>query len=186
VSSLGNVSLSFVVPSRMIFLMWLIFFIEMQYGIDLSMFGVLPRVPLGLIGIITGPLLHGSLMHLVSNTFPLLILGVTLYFFYGRMARDVFLYSYFVPGFLIWVFGRQIFHIGASGLIYGIASFLFFSGIVRTELRSLLIGIITAIAYGGLIWGVFPTNHLISWESHLAGAVVGGVVAFWYKSKKIK
>lgn len=177
-SPLGSISLSFIVPSRMLFLMWLIFFIEVKFGIGLSIFGILPREPLGLIGILTGPLLHGSVVHLVSNTIPLLLLGVTLYFFYGKQARNVFLLSYFVPSALVWIFGRSLFHIGASGLIYSLAAFLFISGIVRSELRSLIIGIAVAILYGGLIWGIMPTDYSISWEMHLAGTITGGGVAY--------
>ena len=185
-SSLGSISLSFIVPSRMIFLMWLIFFIEFNYGIDLRMFGLLPRMPLGLLGVLFAPLLHGSLVHLVSNTLPLLVLGVTLYFFYGRIGRRAFLYSYFVPSILVWIFGRQIFHIGASGLIYAIAFFLFVSGIVRRELKSLLIGLVTAAVYGGLVWGIFPTSGLISYEYHMAGALVGVVLAIYFRNIRIK
>ena len=174
------------VPSRMLFLMWLIFFIEFNYGINLSMFGLLPRVPLGLVGVLTAPLLHGSLLHLMSNTLPFLLLGVALYFFYGQIGRLVFLYSYFLPSLLVWVFGRQIFHLGASGLIYSIAFFLFVSGIVRSELKSLAIGIGTAIAYGGMIWGILPTSEQISWEYHMAGALVGVSLAVIFRNRPIK
>ena len=185
-SSLGNVSKSFIVPSRMLFIMWLLFFIEFNYGLDFSMFGLLPRVGLGLIGVITAPLLHGSLLHLMSNTLPLLILGVALYFFYGRIGRAVFLYSYFVPSLLVWLFGRPVFHLGASGLIYSIAFFLFVSGIVRREFKSLIIGIVTAVAYGGLIWGILPTSEAVSWEYHTAGTVVGVSLAIIYRNTTIK
>ncbi len=184
-SSLGNVSVSILVPGRMVFLMWLIFFIETNYGIDLAVFGILPRNPYGLLGLIFGPLLHGSLLHLASNTVPLLFLGTTLYYFYGRIGRKVFLAGYFLTGILVWLFARPSFHIGASGLIYAIASFLFFSGIVRTEFRSMLISLIVVLAYGGLVWGVLPTMPGISWESHLFGALVGGWLAYIYRDTRI-
>jgi membrane associated rhomboid family serine protease len=186
VSSLGSIPLSFIVPSRILFLMWLIFFIELNLGINLSIFGILPREPLGLLGVLLAPLLHGSIVHLVSNTLPLLLLGTTLYYFYGKLAKRVFLLSYFLTGALVWLFGRTSFHIGASGLIYGIASFLFFSGIVRAEFKSLVISIAVVIGYGGLVWGVLPTIPGISWESHLSGVIVGGVVAFAYRNKQIE
>ena len=185
-SPLGNVSISFIVPSRMLFIMWLIFFIQFNYGIDLTMFGLLPRVGLGLVGIITAPLIHGSLLHLISNTLPLLILGVALYFFYGLIGRSAFLYSYFIPSVLVWIFGRQVFHIGASGLIYSMAFFLFVSGIIRGELKSLVIGIVVAVAYGGLIWGILPTSEGVSWEYHMAGTIVGISLAFIYRKKRIQ
>jgi membrane associated rhomboid family serine protease len=185
VSPLGSVSLSFIVPSRMLFIMWLVFFIEMKFGLNLSMFGVLPRVPLGLIGILVGPLIHDSLLHLISNTLPLLFLGITLYFFYGKMARSVFLICYFIPGVIVWIFARPLFHLGASGLIYGVAAFLFVSGLVRKDFKSMAISIIIAIVYGGLVWGVLPTQYAISWEYHLAGAIVGGAVAILFRNKPI-
>jgi membrane associated rhomboid family serine protease len=166
--------------------MWLIFFIEMNFGIDLSVFGILPREPIGLIGIIFSHLLHGSLLHLVSNTIPLLFLGITLYYFYGRIASKVFIASYFLTGILVWLFARPSFHIGASGLIYGIASFLFFSGIVRTEFRALLISLAVVIAYGGMVWGILPSIPGVSWESHFFGAIVGGISAYATRNNVIK
>ena len=170
----------------MLFLMWLIFFIEMNYGVNLSVFGILPREAFGLLGILFAPLLHNSILHLVSNTFPLLFLGITLYFFYGKMAKKVFLSSYFLTGALVWLFGRATFHIGASGLIYGIASFLFFSGIVRAEFKALVISLAVVLVYGGLIWGVLPTIPGVSWETHLFCALVGGGAALFYRNKKIE
>lgn len=185
-SSLGSIPLSYIVPSRILFIMWLIFFVELNFGVNLSTFGILPRVPIGLVGIVFAPLLHGSIVHLVSNTLPLLLLGTTLYYFYGKLAQRVFLLSYFLTSALVWVFGRSSFHIGASGLIYGMASFLFFSGLVRAEFKSLVISIAVLIAYGGLVWGILPTIPGISWEMHLSGVLVGGAAAFVYRNKKIK
>ena len=185
-SSLGSISISFIVPSRMLFLMWLIFFVELNFGIKLSVFGILPREAFGLLGILFAPLLHGSLVHLISNTLPLLFLGITLYFFYGKIAKKVFLMSYFLTGALVWLFGRTSFHIGASGLIYGMASFLFFSGIVRAEFRSLIISFAVVLTYGGLVWGVLPSFPGVSWESHLFGALVGGAAAFVFRNKVIE
>ena len=185
-SSLGSIPISFIVPSRMLFLMWLIFFIELNFGVNLSVFGILPREAYGLLGILFAPLLHSSLVHLVSNTFPLLFLGVALYYFYGKMSKNVFLLSYFLTGSLVWMFGRATFHIGASGLIYSFASFLFFSGIVRREFKSLLISLVVVLVYGGLVYGVLPTIPGVSWESHMFGALVGGGAAIVYRNKKIE
>ena len=170
----------------MLFLMWLIFFIEINFGVNLSVFGILPRDIYGLPGVLFAPLLHSSVIHLVSNTLPLLFLGITLYYFYGKLAKRVFLLSYFVTGSLVWLFGRTVFHIGASGLIYGIASFLFFSGIVRSEFKSLIISLAVVITYGGLVWGVLPTMPGISWELHLFGTLTGAVAAYVYRNKALE
>lgn len=181
-SSSGNIARSIIVPSRMVFFMWLVFFIEARYSIDLSMFGILPREGLGLIGVLAGPLIHGSVVHLASNTFPLLFLGTALYYFYGNLATRVFVISYLGTGILVWLFARTTFHIGASGLIYGVAFFLFLSGLFRRELKSLLIAMVVVVVYGGLIWGILPSMPGISWESHVAGVLVGGVLAFLYRN----
>jgi membrane associated rhomboid family serine protease len=165
--------------------MWLIFVIEMKFEVNLSILGILPRESLGLLGILFAPLLHGSLLHLISNTLPLLFLGITLYYFYGNIARKVFYASYIITGAIVWLFARTSFHIGASGLIYGIASFLFFSGLVRAEFKSLLISLAVVISYGSLVWGVLPSLPGISWEMHLSGALVGGLAAYLFRNTRL-
>lgn len=182
-NSSGDISRSIIVPSRMIFFMWLIFFIEYRFSISLSMFGILPRSWLGLLGVFVGPLIHGDLVHLVSNTFPMLFLGTALYYFYGNIATRVYLGCYFGAGLLVWVFGRSTFHIGASGLIYGMAFFLFLSGVFRRDFKSLIISVVVVVVYGGLVWGILPSMPGISWESHAAGALIGGALAYYYRNE---
>ncbi len=173
------------VPFRLVFIMWLAFSIQFFYQIDLGVFGILPRTWVGLIGIFTAPMVHGSYMHLLSNTFPLLFLGTALFFFYDRIAGVVFFWCYFITNLLVWLFSPRVsYHIGASGLIYGLASFLIFFGLIRQDFWSLLISIVVIIGYGGIFYGVIPTDPHVSWESHLAGAVVGGVTAFQLSDKK--
>lgn len=166
-----------VVPSRMVFFMWLIFTVDHFLGFDLRIFGILPREPLGLIGIFTAPFIHGNVFHLVSNTIPLLVLGGVLYFFYEDMAPRVFGYSYFATNALVWIFARKNIHIGASGLVYGLAAFLIFYGFFRKDMKSLIISFVMLFFYAGMVYGIFPNQSNISWESHLAGAVVGAVTA---------
>lgn len=176
---------SAVVPFRLVFLMWAVFSYEFFFHVDLTFLGILPRTLWGLVGIFTAPMIHGGITHLISNTFPLLFLGGTLFFFYNRIGRTVFLRCYFVTNLLVWLLSpRQSFHIGASGLIYGLSAFLIFFGLLRKDFMSLLISIVTMLAYGGIFYGVLPTDPQISWESHLAGAVVGTVTAFQLKDKK--
>ncbi|MGB3587615.1 MAG: rhomboid family intramembrane serine protease [Tunicatimonas sp.] len=168
-----SISSSMLVPARLVFLMWGTFVLDQLYPIDLAMFGVLPRTIRGLIGIITAPLLHGSVAHLVSNTMPVLILGTVLYMFYRRVATQVFLQCYFFTGILVWLFARTSIHIGASGLIYGLAFFLIFFGLFQRDFKSLLISIVILIFYGGIFYGVLPTQSYVSWESHLLGGLIG-------------
>ncbi len=168
-----SISSSMLVPARLVFLMWGTFVLDQLYPIDLAMFGILPRTIRGLIGIITAPLLHGSVAHLVSNTMPVLIFGTVLYMFYRRVATQVFLQCYFFTGILVWLFARTSIHIGASGLIYGLAFFLIFFGLFQRDFKSLLISIIILIFYGGIFYGVLPTQSYVSWESHLLGGLIG-------------
>jgi len=175
-----------IVPSRLVFLMWLIFTVSEFYHLNLSVFGILPREFLGLIGIFTAPLVHGSAVHIISNTIPLLILGGTLYFFYEKIAPKVFFSCYFITNILVWIIGRKNLHIGASGLVYGLAAFLIFYGFFKKDMKSLIISVVILFFYAGMIYGIFPNQPGISWESHLAGAVVGAFTAYHLSNGKRK
>jgi membrane associated rhomboid family serine protease len=170
---------SSVVPFRLVFLMWLAFSLEFFYGIDLSFLGIKPRSLIGLVGIFTSPMIHGDLSHLISNTLPLLFLGSVLFFFYERIGRTVFFRCYFYTNILVWLLSPRVsYHIGASGLIYGLSAFLIFFGLLRKDFVSLLISIGIFFIYGGIFYGILPTDPRISWESHLVGALVGTATAF--------
>lgn len=175
-----KLSRSIVVPARLVFLMWAIYFFEVSWYIDLSMLGLIPRSIPGLLGVIFSPMLHGTFWHLTSNTFPLLFLGTTLYFFNERIADQVFFYCYFLTGFLVWLFGRTSIHIGASGLIYGLAFFLIFYGFFKKDFRSLFISALVLLMYGSLFYGLLPLQAGVSWESHLLGGIVGFITALMY------
>lgn len=165
--------------------MWLVFTVEIFYQIDFTFLGIMPRTAWGLIGVFTAPMIHGNLSHLLSNTFPLLFLGSTLFYFYQRIGASVFLRCYFVTNILVWLLSPRLsFHIGASGLIYGISAFLIFFGLLRRDFISLFISIMVTLTYGGIFYGVLPNDPRVSWESHLAGFMVGMVSAFQLKDKK--
>lgn len=173
------------IPARLIFIMWLFFFLNYRFGIHFSYLGIKPRTLEGLPGIFLAPMIHGNLSHLISNTIPLLFLGSALFFFYERIGRTVFFRCYFITNILVWAFSPRLsYHIGASGLIYGLSSFLIFFGLLRRDFISLLVSIVVIVAYGGIFYGVLPTDPEVSWESHLAGALVGMVTAFNLKDKK--
>ena len=166
-------------------LLWGIKALEWAVALDFGFLGILPRTLSGTMGIITAPLIHGDVLHLISNTFPLLLLGVSVFYFYHRIALEVFAWIYFLSGFWVWMAARDAYHIGASGLIYGLVAFLFFSGLFRRDTKSLSISLIVIFLYGGMLQGLFPTNGRISWESHLLGALAGGFCAFFYREVKI-
>jgi len=162
--------------------MWLVYTANEYIAYDLNDLGIYPRNFLGLIGIVTAPLLHGSLAHILSNTFPMLFLGITLTFFYESIAKPVFYRSWFLTGVLVWLFGKKTIHIGASGIIYALASFLFFYGLFTKNLKSLLISLAIAVAYGGLVYGILPMEG-VSYESHLFGALIGAWNAYEFSRK---
>jgi len=164
---------SIVTPLRFVFIIWASFAISLILPFDLAILGIYPRSFQGMIGILLAPMIHGSLLHLISNTLPLLFLGIVLFLFYDRIAKQVFFQCYFFTNILVWIFARPSLHIGASGLVYGIAAFLIFFGLFRKDLKSIVISIIILLLYGGLVYGIFPQQAGVSWESHLMGALVG-------------
>lgn len=167
-------------------LLWLVKALEWAVALDFGFLGILPRTLSGTMGIITAPLVHGDVLHLISNTFPLLLLGVSVFYFYNRIALEVFAWIYFMSGFWVWMAARDAYHIGASGIVYGLVAFLFFSGLFRRDTKSLSISLIVIFLYGGMLQGLFPTNDRISWESHLLGALAGAFCAFFYREVKLQ
>lgn len=173
-------------PFRLVFIMWAVFSFEFFYRVNLAWLGIRPRTFSGLIGIFTAPLIHGSVAHLISNTVPLLFLGSLVFFFYPRIGGTVFFRSYLITNLLVWIFSPRVsYHIGASGLIYGLSSFLIFFGLLRGEFWSLFISIVVFLMYGGIFYGVLPTDPYVSWESHLAGALVGLFTAYDLRSARV-
>jgi membrane associated rhomboid family serine protease len=169
-----------IIPIRLAFFMWVIFFLEFEYQIPFSLYGILPRTANGLVGVFMGPMLHGSVQHIISNTLPILFLGTVLFNFYQPIAKKVFYWCYLLTGLLVWLFARPSYHIGASGLVYGLAFFLMFFGLFRKDMKSILISIGIVLIYSGLFYGIFPDMTNMSWESHLIGALVGIGCAFYY------
>lgn len=173
---------SFFISGAFVTVLWLIKLIEFEYLLDFAGWGIRPRITDGLIGILFSPLIHGSFGHLAANTFPMLILTFSLFFFYRKSSYLIFVLLYLFSGFFVWLGGRDAVHIGASGLIYGLAAFLFLSGVLSHNTRLLTISLIVAFFYGGLFWGIFPIKPEVSWESHLWGALSGFGLALIYRS----
>lgn len=163
-------------------LMWYIFILAYIFEADLATLGLYPRKLSGLPGILATPLIHSDLPHLLSNSFPLLILPAIILFSYPSLALRVFVGLYFFTGFFTWFLARPAFHIGASGVVYGLASFVFFSGVFRRDRGAVALSFIIIFLYGGMIYGVFPTEERVSWESHLIGGMCGMVFAFIYRN----
>lgn len=171
----------FLTPLFFPVLLWIIHLVSLFLNQDLSRLGLLPRKPVGLLGIITSPLIHGDFSHLISNTLPLIILGWIIFNFYSKVSYLLFFFIYLFTGLLVWIFARQVYHIGASGIVYGFVSFLFFSGIFRRDNKSIALALVITFLYGGLVWGILPGLDGISWESHLFGAITGLIAAYLFR-----
>lgn len=175
---------SLILPAAFVVLIWLIKLLEISFHWNLGTLGIYPLHWKGLIGIVTAPLIHENWSHLMANSGPLLVLGGVIFYFYRSIAIKVFLLIYVMTGLWVWVMAREAYHIGASGVVYGLASFVFTSGVLRRDNRLLALSMLIVFLYGGLVWGVFPElfpEKNISWESHLMGLVAGVVTAFFYR-----
>ncbi|MGZ5242290.1 MAG: rhomboid family intramembrane serine protease [Bacteroidia bacterium] len=173
---------SFLPPFIFVVLLWLIKWVEIAYDLPLYRLGVLPRELNGLLGIITSPFIHGDLKHLLSNTSPVLVLSIGIFYFYRNKAWAIIGLISIFSGLLIWIFARGgTYHIGASGLIYGFAFFLFFSGIIKKIRSFMAIPLLIIMFYGSMLWGILPGEAGISWEAHLFGAITGSITAFLFR-----
>jgi membrane associated rhomboid family serine protease len=173
---------SLMIPVFIVIIFWVVKIIENLYDLDFSIYGILPLHAEGLPGIFLSPFIHSSYDHLLSNSIPFLILTFALLYFYRALAYRIFFFIYILSGVCVWLGGRESWHIGASGIVYGLASFLFFSGVFRKDANLLTIGIIVVFLYGSMFWGIFPIKPEISWESHLWGAMSGLMMAFYYRN----
>lgn len=178
-----NVIRAFYFPVLLIVILWLIKGMEYLSGISFSTCGIFPLKMEGIPGIVLAPLIHADLNHLFNNSFSLLILTAAIFYFYKPIAFKIIILVWLVTGLCVWLGGRKAYHIGASGLVYGFASFLFFSGILRKNIKLLAISLLVIFLYGGLIWGIFPIFPEMSWESHLFGGLTGLVFAFVYANE---
>ena len=170
-------------PALVIGVLWLVHLYQHVSGFDPGLYGIMSRRVWGLTGIFTGPLVHGSWGHLVSNTFPMFVLTAITFYFYRKVAMPAFWMIYFLTGTSVWLLARPVSHIGASGVVYGLLSFIFWNGIFRRSLRSIILAGIVMIVYSGMFLGLLPDQEGISWESHLLGSVAGIFTAFWFKTE---
>ena len=171
-------------PMLFIVALWVIYTVSFMTGIQLGYLGVLPREWSGLLGIITAPLIHGEWQHLISNTVPLAALSAVLFLFFRRVAVKSFLLIYLLSGLGVWLFARpHTHHIGASGVVYGLISFVFWSGVFRRNVRSIVLALIVLVLYSGYFPGIVPGEKGVSWESHLLGAFAGILIAWMFKGR---
>jgi len=164
-------------------LLWLVFGWEQITDSSFYTWGIYPRELQGLRGVIFSLFIHGDLKHLLSNTLPMAALTFFTFYFYPRIGCRSFLFVWLVGGLWTWMLGRPSYHIGASGVIYGLAVFLIFSGWFSKNYRLMAISLLVVFLYGSLFWGLFPMQEEISWEAHAAGALAGLIAAVYYRKE---
>ena len=156
---------------------WMVDIVNWALGLELQRFGIRPRELGGLPGIVFAPLLHGGPFHLAANTMPLLVLGTAMLYLYPSSALKVLPAIYIGPGVVVWLFAHGGIHVGSSGLIYGLLGYVFLAGLIRLDRRAIAASLLVAFLYGGMVWGVLPSQPGVSWESHFAGALIGVALA---------
>ncbi len=169
------------VPLYFVLSLWLVYWFEVRNGYNFNSYGIYPRSLSGLKGIILSPFIHGDIKHLYHNSAPLFVLLFSLLYFYRSIAWKVFVYGTLGAGIMTWIIARKSYHIGASGIIYLLFSFIFFSGIIRKNYRLVAVSLMIIFLYGSMVWYVLPVKENVSWEGHLSGFVFGLILAFVYK-----
>jgi membrane associated rhomboid family serine protease len=166
-------------------LLWWIGVIDAVFDLQLVRYGVFPREISGLKGILLAPLIHGSWFHLLANTPALFILGTAMLYGYPGASKVALPAIYLLSGLGVWIFARSSYHIGGSGLAYGMMFFVFVIGVLRRDKLSIVLSMIVFFLYGGMIWGIFPQRQAVSFESHFFGALTGVVMAFLLRNRDV-
>ena len=176
--------LAMFIPFLLIAFMWLMAGASLLFESDFHFLGIFPRRLTALTGVITSPFVHSGFRHLLNNSLPLFILGSALFYFYSQVSFRVLAWITLLTGLAVWVTARPAWHIGASGIVYGLASFLFVSGIIRRHIPLMALSLLVVFLYGEMVWGIFPGFRFdISWESHMLGAAAGVILAVWYRAE---
>jgi membrane associated rhomboid family serine protease len=173
-------------PIAFVLLIWIVFWVEIRFGYRFNTLGVFPRTVSGLRGVVFSPFIHGSLEHLYHNSTPLLVLSTALFYFYRPIAWKVILLGILFSGLFTWGIGSAGYHIGASGLIYVLMSFMLFKGIFSKHYRLTALSFLVIFLYGSMLWYVFPIKENMSWEGHLSGLLVGFIFALVFKTSIAK
>lgn len=173
-------------PIIFIVILSIIQFVQFAFNIDFVEYGIYPKRIRGLFGIVTTVFVHGNFNHLFNNAIPILILGSSLFYFYKPVAIKIIVWIVLMGGFWTWVIARESYHIGASGLIYGLFSFLLTSGFIRLNKQLIALSFFVVIVYGSMVWGIFPVKLSISYEAHFWGFVSGIILAIFYRKEGLQ
>jgi membrane associated rhomboid family serine protease len=173
----------FLIPILYVLSIWIIYWIEIQFSFNFNKYGVYPRTLKGFRGVFFTHFIHSNTGHIFNNSIPLFVLLSGLFYFYKEVAYKVLFLGGFLTGFLTWVIARESYHIGASGIVYLLFSFVFFSGIIRKHFRLVALSLIVIFLYGSMIWYVLPIKEGMSWEGHLSGFLIGLFFAGIYRKR---
>ena len=174
-------------PLFFVLLLWFVYWLEIRFDFDFVENGIYPRTVSGLQGVFLSPFIHSDLDHLYNNSIPLILLLAALQFFYPKQSWGVIGFGILLSGCITWLIGRSSYHIGASGLIYVLFSFIFFKGMLTQYYRLMALSLAVIMIYGGMVWYVFPkVDDAISWEGHLGGFITGCFLAFLYRTQEYK
>ncbi|MEM9679326.1 MAG: rhomboid family intramembrane serine protease [Bacteroidota bacterium] len=173
-------------PILLVLTIWMVFWVQVRFLPEIKSLGIYPHQLKGLLGIFTSPFIHSDIEHLYHNSIPLFVLSMALFYFYNKISWRIIGYGILLTGLLTWVIGRSGNHIGASGLIYVLVSFIFFKGIFAKYYRLVALSLMIVFLYGSMIWYVFPIKEGISWEGHLGGLISGFVFALIFRKRIAK
>jgi len=168
-------------PVFFVMAIWLVFWAQVRFFPSIKRMGVYPQKIEGLLGIFTSPFIHSDIEHLYHNTIPLFILSAALFYFYRKISWKILFYGIILSGLITWIIGRPANHIGASGLIYVLVSFIFFKGVFAKHYRLIALSLLIIFLYGSLIWYAFPVKEGMSWEGHLGGLISGLLFAIIFR-----
>ncbi|MBK8703979.1 MAG: rhomboid family intramembrane serine protease [Saprospiraceae bacterium] len=171
---------------QLVGVLWIIQGLRWLLHAEWGIFGIYPREIFGLRGVVLAPLIHANFGHLLANTPPLFVLSAMVLFFYRRVAAPAMVMIYLLTGLAVWTFARPVFHIGASGVVYGLVAFVFWNGIFRRNIRAIALALIVVFYYGSMFMGILPGQDGVSWESHLLGGLAGIFTAYWFKNRSEK
>lgn len=175
----------FLIPLSFVILIWLVYWVEIKFGFNFNKYGVFPRTLKGVRGVILSPFIHSDTSHLFNNSIPLFVLSSILFFFYNKVADKVLIYGGLLTGILTWLIAREAHHIGASGIVYLLFSFTFFSGIIKKHFRLIAVSLVIIFLYGSMVWYVLPIKEGMSWEGHLSGFLIGSIFSFIFRKEGI-
>ena len=174
----GNFRLAVKIALGFVALLWVIELLSLGLDLGVEVFGVRPRELAGLLGILFAPLVHAGFVHLLDNSLPLVVAGTAMLYLYPQSSLRVLPAIYLGPGVAVWLLGPSgSSHLGASGLVYGMVSYIFVAGLIRRDRRAIAASMLIAFMYGALVWGVLPIKYGVSWQTHLAAALIGIAMA---------